>query len=447
MNRNVARMMALAAAGAMVLAAAGCSGNSGEAVAASTEETSAILVSVEPASRGNLELNTSFVGTVQPDQMVSVIPKVSGTVEKVNFQPGDTVKKGELLFQISTEDLMTSVRQAQAAYRSAAAQVDQMTGSSYKSSLQQLDTAFDTAYENYQDASDKVDECEDSIRDLEKYIAGFPVGGSSISATSEDDDQMTLEEAQEKLAELKASLPGLKTSEDYLRKTYNNAKNSYNITMLEGKEELDEVAAATLEQAQVALDAAMETLDHTKLYAPIDGVVESVSVTEMNMASTGSPAFIISNKSAMTITFDVSSDAVMTMKIGDSVAVEKSGKEYEAVVTEVGTMVNGQTGLFTVKATLTQEAPELLTGLTVKVTAPTQKADDALLVSQDAVYYEDGDAYLYLLKDGVVTRVDVETGISNEEQVEILSGITDGDPVITSWNPNMVDGVSAVAAQ
>ena len=92
MNRNVARMMALAAAGAMVLAAAGCSGNSGEAVAASTEETSAILVSVEPASRGNLELNTSFVGTVQPDQMVSVIPKVSGTVEKVNFQPGDTVK-------------------------------------------------------------------------------------------------------------------------------------------------------------------------------------------------------------------------------------------------------------------------------------------------------------------------------------------------------------------
>ena len=434
MNRNVARMMALAAAGAMVLAAAGCSGNSGEAVAASTEETSAILVSVEPASRGNLELNTSFVGTVQPDQMVSVIPKVSGTVEKVNFQPGDTVKKGELLFQISTEDLMTSVRQAQAAYRSAAAQVDQMTGSSYKSSLQQLDTAFDTAYENYQDASDAVDECEDAIRELKKQIAELPVGASSA-------------ELEAQLAQLQAQLSGLKSTEDYLRKTYNNAKNSYNITMLEGKEELDEVAAATLEQAQVALDAAMETLDHTKLYAPIDGVVESVSVTEMNMASTGSPAFIISNKSAMTITFDVSSDAVMTMKIGDSVAVEKSGKEYEAVVTEVGTMVNGQTGLFTVKATLTQEAPELLTGLTVKVTAPTQKADDALLVSQDAVYYEDGDAYLYLLKDGVVTRVDVETGISNEEQVEILSGITDGDPVITSWNPNMVDGVSAVAAQ
>ncbi len=434
MNRNVARMMALAAAGAMVLAAAGCSGNSGEAVAASTEETSVILVSVEPASRGNLELNTSFVGTVQPDQMVSVIPKVSGTVEKVNFQPGDTVKKGELLFQISTEDLMTSVRQAQAAYRSAAAQVDQMTGSSYKSSLQQLDTAFDTAYENYQDASDAVDECEDAIRELKKQIAELPVGASSA-------------ELEAQLAQLQAQLSGLKSTEDYLRKTYNNAKNSYNITMLEGKEELDEVAAATLEQAQVALDAAMETLDHTKLYAPIDGVVESVSVTEMNMASTGSPAFIISNKSAMTITFDVSSDAVMTMKIGDSVAVEKSGKEYEAVVTEVGTMVNGQTGLFTVKATLTQEAPELLTGLTVKVTAPTQKADDALLVSQDAVYYEDGDAYLYLLKDGVVTRVDVETGISNEEQVEILSGITDGDPVITSWNPNMVDGVSAVAAQ
>lgn len=434
MNRNVARVLALAAAGAMVLAAAGCSGEPEAAAAASTEETSAILVSVEPASRGDLELNTAFVGTVQPDQMVTITPKVSGTVEKVNFQPGDTVKKGDLLFQISTEDLMTSVRQAQAAYRSAVAQVDQMTGSSYKSNLQQLDTAFDTAYENYQDASDAVDECEDAIREIKKQISELPVGTSSP-------------ELEAKLAELQAQLSSLKSTEDYLRKTYNNAKNSYNITMLEGKEELDEVAAATLEQAQVALDAAMETLDNAKIYAPIDGVVESVSVTEMNSASPSSAAFIISNKNALTINFNVSSDAVMAMKVGDTVTVEKGNQTYEATITEVGTMVSSQTGLFGIKATLSQEAPELLTGLTVKVTAPTQKAEDALLVSQDAVYYDNGSAYLYLLKDGVVVRTDVETGISNAEQVEIVSGITDGDQVITSWHPNMVDGVSAVAAQ
>ena len=217
--------------------------------------------------------------------------------------------------------------------------------------------------------------------------------------------------------------------------------------MLEGKEELDEVAAATLEQAQVALDAAMETLDNAKIYAPIDGVVESVSVTEMNSASPSSAAFIISNKNALTINFNVSSDAVMAMKVGDTVTVEKGNQTYEATITEVGTMVSSQTGLFGIKATLSQEAPELLTGLTVKVTAPTQKAEDALLVSQDAVCYDNGSAYLYLLKDGVVVRTDVETGISNAEQVEIVSGITDGDQVITSWHPNMVDGVSAVAAQ
>ncbi|MEG2074362.1 MAG: efflux RND transporter periplasmic adaptor subunit, partial [Angelakisella sp.] len=235
------------------------------------------------------------------------------------------------------------------------------------------------------------------------------------------------------------------------RKYFNNARSSYDAMKTEGEVELQAVVDATLTQAEAGLSMAKQQLDNTKLYSPIDGIIESVSVTSLNAVSPSSPAFVIANKSALAVTFNVSSAAVMSMEVGDTVNVEKGQNKYTATITEVGKIVNPQTGLFTVKAAMESINSEMLTGVTVKVSADTEKTENALLISQDSLYYDDGVPYVYLVTEGengtkLAKKTFVKTGISNPEKIEIISGISEKDLVITSWHPNLIDGATVALA-
>ena len=109
-------------------------------------------------------------------------------------------------------------------------------------------------------------------------------------------------------------------------------------------------------------------------------------------------------------------------------------------------MVDPATGLFKVKASADGDDGALLTGLSVKVTADTAKARGSLLIPQSVVYYEDGAAYVYLLENGHAVKTFIETGISNEESVEVTSGLTAASRIISTWHPNLTDGAAVVPA-
>ena len=76
-------------------------------------------------------------------------------------------------------------------------------------------------------------------------------------------------------------------------------------------------------------------------------------------------------------------------------------------------MVAPQAGVF--KATYRDNSGVgmLQTGLSVKVTATTGKAQQSLLLPQENIYYEDGEAYVYLNVDGTAVRTPIVTGRSN----------------------------------
>ena len=421
MNHYIRKMAALALACAFVATAAGC----GASQVAQTQDEQGILVTAQNPKAGTLTMETAYMGRVQPNEIISVFAKLPATVTKIYVKPGDMVKKGDLLFELDSKDVMTSVKQAQAGYRSAAAQVDQMTGSSYKSQLNGLDQAYDSAYEAY-----------DNARDYEKATKKrydeicLTVGASSI-------------EAKSALADWKAAEAALDKTETY----YRNARNSYNLASEDGYKELSEVAAATLNQAQVGLDAAMQQLENTKVTAPIDGVIESCSLSEQNMALTSAAAVVLSNKELLTVSFGVSSSAALQMEIGDVITVEKGQNTYRGTISEVGNMVNAQTGLFTVKAVLEAPGADLLTGISVKVIATTDKSNDAIIIPQNAVYYNSGEAYVYVVEDGTARRTPVTLGVTNADEAAVLTGLRLTDMVITSWNPNLAEGALVAVQQ
>ena len=204
-----------------------------------------------------------------------------------------------------------------------------------------------------------------------------------------------------------------------------------------------EAAKLQVEALELAYDAQQ---DATVVKAPISGRLESFNVVEKNMLSAGMVG-VISSEGSKTVNFAVTERVQQGIKVGDPFTVEKNGMEYHGTITEVGTMVDMQTGLFMVKASL-ENADGLPNGSMVKLYVTAHKAEDVITVPADCVNYDDGEAFVYTYEaeTGLAKKVFVEDGLVDAEKIEIESGLDLDDQVIVSWTRELYDGAAVQVA-
>lgn len=208
-----------------------------------------------------------------------------------------------------------------------------------------------------------------------------------------------------------------------------------------------EQAVSALSMAKLQYDSAKLNYDtqneNTVITAPIAGVLEQFSVDVHDMSSAGSVAGVISGAGGKTLTFNVSERVMKGLQVGDPVTVEKNGSEYNGAITEIGSMVDAQTGLFKVKASL-GESDGLASGTMVKVYVTAEKAENVMVLPADCVNYSNGDAYVYTYDAATSTakKTPVEDGLIDSDKIQIVSGLSYDDEVITSWSKELYDGAA-----
>lgn len=215
-----------------------------------------------------------------------------------------------------------------------------------------------------------------------------------------------------------------------------------------------DISAQAFEQTQTQVQAAKLQYDGARLAyntqveystvtAPISGRLESVSMDYHSMVSQSSVLCVITGEGVQKVSFSVPERIRQNLTIGDYIRLEKQGTEYQAAITDLASMVSAQTGLFEVEG-MVENGEALSAGSTVKIYVVSDHVEGAVTVPVDAVYYEGGDAYLYTAEDGsegsVVHKVPVETGLFDDERIEILSGIGMGEQVITTWSSELYEG-------
>ncbi len=195
--------------------------------------------------------------------------------------------------------------------------------------------------------------------------------------------------------------------------------------------------------AQIQYNSAKLSYDqqvgYSSVTSPISGTVQTVDVNVYDRVTSNTELCVITGSGDKKITFYVTQRMLDNMAIGDPVTVVKSGKEYDAYVTEIDTMVDSSTGLFKVEAYM-DNTEAIAIGSTVKLNVITQKAENAMIIPIDAVYYSGGEAYVYLYEDGKARTRTVEIGITDTEYAEVLSGLSHDDFVITTWSNNLYEG-------
>lgn len=199
-------------------------------------------------------------------------------------------------------------------------------------------------------------------------------------------------------------------------------------------------AQAGVKQAKAGVEAAQLQLDYTKVSSPVSGVVTQKHITVNNMAAQGSAAYVITPDDAVGITFYVAETVMKALTEGQEIRVERNGVEYKAHISENAGVADAASGLFKVKAQLDSGSGELITGTSVKITLATQKAENVMTIPVDSVYYESEQAYVYCMEAGKAVKTPIETGITNNENVEVKSGLTMDSRVITTWASQLKDG-------
>lgn len=213
---------------------------------------------------------------------------------------------------------------------------------------------------------------------------------------------------------------------------------SYNQTANSAKAAASQVDAAKAQAASAKLNYETQ-VEFATVTAPAAGVVQNQNMTMHGMVSQSSQLCVITGTGAKVVKFNVTEDVLQNLTMGQTVTVEKNGTSYSGTITKLTKLVDPQSGLFPVEATLSG-AGALSDGSSTKLSLVAAKADHALLVPVDAVYYSGGNPYVYTYENGLVKRVFITTGISDDQYYEVTDGLDGTEQIVNSWTDDIYDG-------
>lgn len=187
-------------------------------------------------------------------------------------------------------------------------------------------------------------------------------------------------------------------------------------------------------------------LENTTLVSPISGVVTARNYDVGDMAS-GLPIFVVQRINPVKIMISVSESLYAYIKKGMAVEVELDAlpeQKFSAKVSRITPSIDASTRTFPVELTLANDKELVKPGMYARVTMNygTRKnivVPDVAVVKQ----LGSGNRYIYVCKeDGTVAYQKVELGRRMGDKYEILSGIADGDVVVTSGQVALKDGIA-----
>lgn len=173
------RWMAIVLAACMCCALTAC-GEKGE-----TAEAVSLFVETAAPERGEIVVSSTYIGTVAPQEEVSVYPLVSGTVTEINFQVGDSVSEGDVLFKIDDTAAQLQLDSANASYGAASASANLATGGSRHLQSYQTEEGIDTIEENLDDVRDAIKEMESQIDNSNTTVNSLTEQADAAKAAQE----------------------------------------------------------------------------------------------------------------------------------------------------------------------------------------------------------------------------------------------------------------------
>ena len=171
--------------------------------------------------------------------------------------------------------------------------------------------------------------------------------------------------------------------------------------------------------------------------AKAGGIVSDVAVSEGEMVSASSVIATLTSKDDLIITASVPEKFLGSLRTGMSAEFESVAypdRIYTGTLVYISPSLSRETRAADIKIEITGDTEGLMDGMYIKLNLETEHIENAMIVPSDALDTYLGDDVVYTVVDGTATRKIVSTGSSNDTETVILSGLSEGDLVITAGN-------------
>lgn len=259
----------------------------------------------------------------------------------------------------------------------------------------------------------------------------------------EIDDRDLLTEEQSVLTEI----DGARLSMDKSRKNFERAAELFEGKLI-SREVYDnlssefDLAKNSLVKAERKLQLVKDKLSKTKVSAPMDGTVLTVPVIEGQVViaaasvNSGTTLMTIANLSKLLIETHINQIDVARLTLNQPVKLRAESfreVEMEAAISSIAPIASIKNNVkgFQVKAVIDKPNERLRPGMTVNVTIPIARADDAISVPISAVFKGDGNSKVVYVRNGTTTeKRQVKVGVTNIDHAQILTGVEPGEEIL-----------------
>lgn len=252
------------------------------------------------------------------------------------------------------------------------------------------------------------------------------------------DNQKQIDAAKYSLEQAKAQAQVTRDSRDRLA----TLKESGDISVqdFEAADAQAKAAEAQVKAAKLNYDTQVE---FSEITAPADGILQNSILVKGAFIPQGTQLATLMGAGSQQVLFSATEELVKNLSVGQSIMLEKGKESYPGTITEISSVLLPETGLFPVKAEV--ENTDFPEGSKAKISLTKDSRSSVNILPLNVLYYENGEAFVYVFEgtdgnEGLLRKKKVELGLSGEESAEILSGLSEEDKVVSSWNNEMFDG-------
>jgi HlyD family secretion protein len=411
----------------------------------------AVAYRTAPVDRGSITSTISATGNLNAVITVEVGSQVSGNISQLFANFNSRVRKGQLVARIDPEIFQARVNQAQANVDAARANVDNARANLAKNEAEIANAKAQLAIAQAQLAKEKVN-LQDS---LVKYNRQMELYREKLIATADRDTAQATYDAEK--AAVDSAQAQMQAASD-------------NVRAAMAQEQVAETAVASAEaqmkQQQAALKQAQIDLEHTYIYAPVDGIVVSrkVDVGQTVAASMQAPTLfeIAQDLTKMQVDTNVDEADIGRVAVGQDCTFTVDaypGRIFHGQVTEIRKAPINVQNVVTYDVVIAVPNPDLklFPGMTANVNIVVDRRENALRIPNAALRFHPVEAQakrtaggpgalgarmrrkdaamqtVYVLdENGKPAPVSVKPGITDGVYTEMVSGgLKQGEEVIT----------------
>lgn len=204
-----------------------------------------------------------------------------------------------------------------------------------------------------------------------------------------------------------------------------------------------EQAVYVANRAGVALEEAKLAYNRTRIRTPVAGIVSTRNVELGDRVTTAVPAYEVVTMTDLVAQVYVPGRHRPNLRTGQPARITSDmipGYRIDGRIRRISPVISPQSG--TVKVTVELDDPErkLAPGMFANVGLVIESQTDALLAPKEALVYDGGQAYVFVVRGERANRVRLELGLSNARQVQVLGGIGRGDSVVVVGHEGLRDG-------